>query len=278
MWPNRIAAGHAQQGRGEQAPGKYLRLTDEHILQLIEERKLKREIIEAAGLWSANAQEVREIIKFNPTSTAAIAFPYSHPFTGETRLVRVRPDVPPMIDGKAAKYLSPKGTGNFLYFPPGCGEKLKDPREVLYITEGELKSLTGWQYGLLCVAVPGVWSWRGKGTNGQSRPIPDLDLIPWQDRLVVIVFDSDVVTKPEVQRARQALAKELYHRGAATVCAVNLPPRPDGSKQGKDDYLVTYGLDAFLDLEPFELPATDLPPFLDPVSSLLNGPEEPNER
>src|SRR4051812_7542013 len=91
------------------APGSCSRLTDEHVKQLIEGRKLKREIIETAGLCSLRPGEVRETIKFNPTNTGGIGIPYAHPFTGEICLVRVRPDSPPLIDRKPAKYLSPKG-------------------------------------------------------------------------------------------------------------------------------------------------------------------------
>src|SRR5262249_51531286 len=154
---------------------------------------------------------------------------FLHPATGETRLVRVRPDIAPVIDGKPAKYLSPKGAGNLLYFPPGCADRLKDPSEPLYITEGEFKVLAAWQVGLLAVGLVGVWGWRGKGLNGQGQPIPDLDLIAWRERTVVIVFDSDAAINLEVQRAQQALAMEAYRRGARIVYAINLPT-PGGVK------------------------------------------------
>jgi len=80
----------------------------------------------------------------------------------------------------------------------------------------------------------------------------------------------------KVQRARQALAKEIYRRNATVVYAVN-PPGLTGTKVGPDDFLLAHGLDAFLDLDAFELPPTDLPLFSEPVSSLLSGPDEPLE-
>jgi hypothetical protein len=85
-----------------------------------------------------------------------------------------------------------QGAGNLLFFPPGCAERLKDTHELLYITEGEFKTLALWQAGLLCVGLIGVWGWRGKSLDRQSQSISDLDLITWQGRTVTIVFDSDV--------------------------------------------------------------------------------------
>ena len=184
-------------------------------------RGLASETIEAARLRSASAEEVRSILNFNPTNSSGLAIPYLHPLTGETRMMRVRPDKPPVIDRKPAKYLSPKGAGNLIYFPPGCAERLRNTTEPIYITEGEFKVLAAWQAGLLCVGLIGVWGWRGKAMDNQSQPLPDLDLIPWQGRIVTIVFDSDVAVNPEVKRARHALGKELYRRGA-TVYALDL--------------------------------------------------------
>jgi len=244
------------------------RLSLLHI-EALQKRGLTNATIDASGFRSLTAEEVLAVLKFNPNRSAGLGIPFLHPVTGETRLVRVRPNIAPVIDGKPAKYLSPKGAGNLLYFPPGCADRLKDPTEPLYITEGEFKTLAAWQAGLLTVGMIGVWGWRGKGLNGHSQPIFDLDLVGWRERTVVIVFDSDVAINPEVQRARQALAHEAYRRGARIVCTINLPA-PDGIKVGWDDYLLAHGLDAFSDLDAEEIPA----PF--PVVKLITGLELQN--
>lgn len=181
---------HAQ---GNHKHGDNSRLSSDHR-DALQKRGLTDETIEQAGLWSASPDEVRAILGFNPSNSGGLVIPCFHPLTGAIRMNRVRPNIPPLIDGKPAKYLSPRGAGNLLYFPPSCGERLKDTKELLYITEGEFKTLAAWQAGLLCVGVIGVWGWRGKGLNGQSQPIPDLDLISWQGRTVTIVYDSDVAT------------------------------------------------------------------------------------
>jgi hypothetical protein len=92
-----------------------------------------------------------------------MAFPYIDPLTAKIRTLRFRPDKPlPVKDDKSAKYLSPKGARNFIYFPPNVAERLKGD-EIVYVVEGEFKALMAWQYGLFCVGLPGVWSWRGVG-------------------------------------------------------------------------------------------------------------------
>jgi hypothetical protein len=141
------------------------------------------------------------------------------------------------------------------------------------VTEGEFKALAAAQNGLLCVGLSGVWGWKTRGADGNSQAVPDLDLIEMRGRGVTIVFDSDVVLNTKVMQARHALGKELYRRGASAVYAIDLPAT-DGVKVGLDDFLVTRGRAAFLDLDAVELPPTDIPPFIDPISTLLNAPEE----
>ncbi|HUF34787.1 MAG TPA: AAA family ATPase, partial [Gemmatimonadales bacterium] len=101
----------------------------------------------------------------------------------------------------------------------------------------------------------GVWSWKQKGPQG-SVPIPDLDAIAWTGRTVYLVFDSDLATNPDVQRAETALAEELGRRGAH-VCAIRLPAGPGGAKVGLDDYLLTETVETFCTLEPLPLVRPD---------------------
>lgn len=148
------------------------------------------------------------------SGSCGIGIPFIHPLDKTCRLTRFRLDYPAEIGGKPAKYISPKGAGNFLYFPPECSGKLSDASVPLIITEGEFKTLVAYEAGLFAVGLIGVWGWRTKGADGLSHVIPDFDLIEWKGRQVIIVFDSDVTTNINVQRARHELAKELYIRGA----------------------------------------------------------------
>jgi hypothetical protein len=229
------------------------RLTAIHREQL-HGRGLSDPILNAADLRSLTADDVMAVLKFNPNRSAGLGIPFFHPVTGEIRMLRVRSDIAPVIDGKPAKYLSPKGAGNLLYFPPNCLEQLKDISVPLYITEGEFKTLAAWQAGLLTLGMVGVWGWKGKGVHGQSQPIADLDLINCRDRIVTIVFDSDAAINPDVQRARYALSMEAYRRGAKTVYSVNFPA-PEGIKVDFDSFLLSHGIEAFLDLDLEEIPS-----------------------
>jgi AAA domain-containing protein/uncharacterized protein DUF3854 len=243
-------------------------------LTILSERGISKETAIAAGLRSAPSREAKAILGFDPQSSG-ILIPYTHPQTGTVRTFRFRPDNPPIVDGKAAKYLTPRGVSNLIYFPPGIGEPLKDCAKPLVVTEGEFKTLSAFQHGLLCVGLTGVWGWKTKA-DGTSQTIPDLELINVRGRAATIVFDSDVSLNGQVKRARHALGKELYKRGASTVYIVDLPAS-NGAKVGLDDYLKSEGLDAYLGLDVFAQPPTDIPPFLEPISTLLSAPEEPLE-
>ena|SRR5688572_17204869 len=130
-------------------------------LAALRKRGLTDATIQEAGLWSANEQQVAEILHFDP-GTEGIVIPYYHPITGEVVMNRIRPDRLPVIGGKAAKYLSPRGAGNRLYFPPGAREWIIDPSIPIGLTEGEFKVLWTYQVGLRYIGLIGVWGWRGK--------------------------------------------------------------------------------------------------------------------
>ena len=138
-----------------------------------------------------------------------------HPF------VRLKP-TKPRIDkvGRKVKYESPAGTPPRAYFPPETrAAVLEDSSVVLLITEGEKKSLCADQHGFRCVGLGGVSSWSvkrekdadGKGI-GSRELIPDLAAIEWQGRMAVIVYDSDLNDKPEVQWERWHLSEAIRER------------------------------------------------------------------
>ena len=114
------------------------------------------------------------------------------------------------------------------------------------------KALAGTQDGFPTLGLSGVWNWAlkrpkdpttGRGT-GPRKLIDDLEKIHWQDRRVVIVFDSDLKEKPEVEWARWCLAQTLTGHGA-DVRVVDLPTDSEGAKCGLDDFLVAHGPAAF---------------------------------
>lgn len=251
------------------------------------------ETIVSAGLKSVTADDIKTILGFNPppgpearrlglSGSPGIGIPFFDLLNGRLRLTRFRLDYPAEINGKPAKYLSPKGAGNILYFPPDCGEKLSDNSIPLIITEGEFKVLAAHQAGLFAVGLIGVWGWKTRvGSNLLSSVIADFDLINFNGRKIIIVYDSDAATNPSVEKARHALEFELYHRGAGRVYLIDLPvdeeerPMSQMQKVGLDDFILKYGIDAFHNLDLREFP----PPISFSVSApeFMAGEDEPLE-
>jgi predicted transcriptional regulator len=158
-----------------------------------------------------------------------IVFPV-HTLDGET-FPRLRPDNP----GRLPKYMQPKGHPNRLDVHPRQHERIKQPGGMRYVTEGEKKVDAGVSRGLLMVGLSGVW-------NGQKDKelIPDWDLLPLKGERYCIVFDSDIESNPDIQMAADRQERLLRERGAEVFIAL-LPPAPDGSKQGLDDFFAAGG-------------------------------------
>jgi Domain of unknown function (DUF3854) len=117
-----------------------------------------------------------------------------------------------------------------------------------YITEGEKKVDAGVSRGLLMIGLSGVW-------NGQKDKglIPDWSLLPLRGEQYSICFDSDIETNEHVQMAASRQARLLREQGAEVFITL-LPPAPDGSKQGIDDFFARGGTVKQLDLltRPYE--------------------------
>jgi hypothetical protein len=120
-------------------------------------------------------------------------------------------------------------------------EIFTDPGYGLIITEGETRALTGARNDLAVVSLTGVDCWHRKG---EKELHPDLAAVEWRGRLVYVVADSDMAHKPQVQHAFDGLAAVLKQRGA-DVYHMRLPSSPEGAKQGLDDFLSRWGVDAF---------------------------------
>lgn len=160
-------------------------------------------------------------------------------------------------DGKV-KYLSPKkemGFGNKPYILPKVKKLLENynPDKPIFITEGEKKAAKATLDGFPCVGLSGVWNFK----DSENEFLPELDECIWKDRIVYIVFDSDISEKHGVKQAEIRLSIELINRGA-NVLSVRLPNEKDGGKNGLDDYLVRYESEAFHDLVKNALPTLEL--------------------
>ncbi len=137
---------------------------------------------------------------------------------------------------KVLKYEIPKGAGVRVDCPPSCLKTLQNPTIPLFITEGQKKADSLASQGACVIDLLGVWNFKGRNEFGGTTILADFDFIAWENRLVRIVFDSDVMYKPSVRLALERLTEILQRKGA-TVSAIYLPNHPSGIKWGVDDWL-----------------------------------------
>lgn len=155
---------------------------------------------------------------------------------GEVALYQHRPDDPRRNStGKPIKYETPSKARMVVDVPPRVREKLGDPSIPLTVTEGVRKADAAVSHGLACVALLGVWNWRGSNDEGGLTALAFWESVALNGRSVYIAFDSDVMTKPAVHGALTRLGAFLSRRGAE-VAYIYLPPEPDGRKVGLDDH------------------------------------------
>jgi P4 family phage/plasmid primase-like protien len=213
---------------------------------------------------------------------SGMLIPNVWPGTDYIREYRLRRDHPDLENGKAVRrYMAPPGRGNLLYFPVGTDPAwLADRQLPLVITEGEFKTIAlalaaqhGRQSGtprFLASGLSGVWNWRGtvaKTFDAEGHridvkgPIPDLERIVWDDRRVLILFDTDLEDNEQVRIARFMLTKELRSR-AAQVSWFGWPTDRPPQAKGIDDLLAAIGPEPVLRLIESALDRTADPPDL----------------
>jgi len=224
------------------------RLQDHHLADL-RSSGLDEETIRLSGCYSATEPTTRMLLGWGVGPGLVFPFPGCTKVDG-TEFCQVKPDNAPQIDGKPAKYVTPKESGCRVYLPPILDRSiLTDPSRPLYLTEGCKKPLKATQDGLPTLAFAGVDAWRDRRNGKGSAPIPELDSVAWKTRQVYIIYDSDLARKPPVRFAEFRLARELRERGAK-VYAIRIPGGPNGEKVGLDDYLVGHSVDTLCEIEP----------------------------
>ena len=144
---------------------------------------------------------------------------------------------------KPQRYAQPSNSGTAAYFAPTLtGYTWKqvagNSAIPIVITEGELKAACCCALGAPTVGLGGVNNWR-TATMARDQLLPELEEIAWQDRTVIILFDSDVEHNMHVAAAAGMLSSVLTMRGA--VVKVTHPPMPlhcpADTKLGIDDWL-----------------------------------------
>src|SRR5262249_59198657 len=89
-----------------------------------------------------------------------------HSVAGEIAGYQHRPDHPRVHDGRVLKYELPGGSRSVLDVHPEARAWLADPQRPIIITEGIRKGDSAVSQGLACIALLGVWNWRGANDFG----------------------------------------------------------------------------------------------------------------
>lgn len=171
--------------------------------------------------------------------------------TGEGIGVQWRPNTPQADRrGKRPKYVMPSSEAGRLDVHPRNTARIVDPTVELWITEGIKKADALTARGACVVALAGVYNWRS--TMGALGDWEDVRL---KGRDVVVCFDADALTKPNVLRAMQRLGKWLRSKGATPLYLVTPAKVGDRAVKGADDYLAAGGM-----FEALRAEATRRPP------------------
>jgi Domain of unknown function (DUF3854) len=201
-----------------------------------------------------------------------LVFPYRD-LSGEVNcFARVKPHHPRVRDGNPIKYEQPRGAPQRAYYPKGALPGLRDGTSPVHITEGEKKAMALSQLGLAAVGLGGFWCGCKKDESGEWVLIDTLAAIDWRDRVVYVVFDYDEkeTTRREQEGARVRLTRVLKNAGAQEVYNVELPPGPNGEKQGVDDFLVDQGREGYEQLVQDAIPIIKIIPTV-PGGSAATG-------
>ena len=262
----RVAPGSGQGTKEETSiipqsvpPGDRLLLPQHQAL--VDGSGISPEVAAARGYWTATRKAELRDLGFGEAQARvpALVIPI-HNVIGELALYQLRPDVPRIKDAKGLKYETPLKARMLLDVPPPARGLIGNPKFPLFVTEGIRKADAAVSRGLCCVALLGVWNWRGSNEDGGKVALPDWESVALNDRHIYIVFDNDVMLKPEVHGALTRLKSFLESRGGK-VALVYLPAGDAAGKVGLDDYLVAgHTVDDLLALAsptPRPMPAED---------------------
>ena len=214
-------------------------LSDSHARILYEESGISPDVAAERGYYTARTSAEVPACFAGYQRKPGLVIPMFSP-DGETIGYQLRPDRPrKKKNGEPLKYETPAGVPPVVDVHPRMLEEARKGDGLLVVTEGAKTGDAATSWGVCTAVLAGVWMWCVPKVK-PYRLKACFDHVRLEDRDVLVVFDSDCMTKAGVQEALEALVRPLEARGALVKVAY-LPDAPDGSKQGLDDFLATGG-------------------------------------
>jgi hypothetical protein len=189
-------------------------LSEDHRKMLLEQSGIDPGVVEARGPRTIEKKVKLKTRGFSDAqcNVPGILFPVYSP-AGEIVTYQYRPDQPRIKDGKPVKYETPSGARMTLDVHPLVQEKLGDPSVPLFVTEGIKKGDALVSRGLCAITLLGVWNWRGTNGKGGTAALSEWEYVALNNgREVYIVFDSDIMMKPQVHHAMVRIKSFLESR------------------------------------------------------------------
>ncbi|MFO8101896.1 MAG: DUF3854 domain-containing protein [Dehalococcoidia bacterium] len=237
-------------------------LAERHLNELHVESGITIDVILERGYQTIWGKQPLEKAGFNKNQRRAPG--YLLPgigVDGQPIHPQYKPDNPRMNSSeknpKPVKYETPADTGLRLNTHPRCVPDLGNPEIPLIITEGTKKVDACVTHGLCAIGINGVFGYKGRNEYGAPTFLADWNYVALKGRNVYLAFDSDIVTKPQVNRALEILMGLLTNKGAQ-VQIIILPDPDGGGKTGVDDYLSAgHTKDELLALAVKDIPGVD---------------------
>src|SRR5215203_7101735 len=214
-------------------------LSESHRRMLFEESGIAEEVATARGYRTIRrCSEVPDVFA-NWQRRCGLLVPTYSP-DGKAQGDQLRPDRPiRRKSGTVPKYETPAGSRITLDVNPLMLKEVRHGDGDLWATEGCKKVDSLASRGEPAVGFIGVWNMAVPKTKG-TTPLPCWQHVRLRGRRVIIVFDADARTNPDVQEALRRTVVMLESLGAI-VLVVYLPAVNANPKAGIDDYLAAGG-------------------------------------
>ncbi len=219
-------------------------ITRKHAEMLKKDSGIEVSVLEKADVKSFTTEEALSNVEI---SREGIAFPYFNK-DGDIIHYRLRKDV---VHEGEGRYHQKKGSRLLPYFLVENLPDIYNEEIPLVITEGEKKLLSFYSHvidsGLMhcgVVSASGCYGFFKKDDYDERVLTDEFYDLPVSGRRVILIPDTDYFLNPMVKAAYDDLIKILISKGSK-VELIDLRHEEE-QKLGLDDFLVTYGLDAFL--------------------------------